>query len=300
MIYPTRFGLAYIFVILLIFLLGTNYQNNIILLLSYLLTSLFITVMFHSFYNFSSLRFYSNPVQKGYAGSSFKFPVQIIAAKSHFDLNLSFSDANLGSDLVRLNQCQEGTHTIALSFIPTQRGKQKLGRVTVFSEYSLGIFKSKTVLDFDHQAIVYPKPKPLISGQFQLSPQQTSTDEDEGSIAINENTGTDDFSELKTFVQGESRARTAWKQLAKGQGHFSKHYQANQGKLQWLNLSDMPGNNVEQRLCYLSFLINDLTVTNQTFGLCLSANRNDPLSTIAPDSGQQHQVSCLTALALYQ
>ena len=37
LIYPTRFGLGYLAIVMLIFLLGTNYQNNIILLLSYLM-----------------------------------------------------------------------------------------------------------------------------------------------------------------------------------------------------------------------------------------------------------------------
>ena len=297
MIYPTRFGLAYLGFVLLVFLLGTNYQNNIILLFSYLLTSLFITVMLHSFYNFTQLRFHSVAEQRGFAEVNLYFPIKIITDKTHYDLNVHFTDASLNSDIQKVEQCQQGSYEIKLAFKAAKRGKYSLGRVTVFSEYSLGLFKSKTVLDFGHYAIVYPQPKSLVAGQYQLSAQAGEPTIDNEQLA--NSSGTDDFSELKSFVRGESRARTAWKQLAKGQGHFSKHYEASQGPLRWLKLDEMPSNDVEIKLAYLSFLIGELTASNQTFGLVLGAEHTHKSANIAPNSGVNHQKSCLTALALY-
>ncbi|PKI17908.1 DUF58 domain-containing protein [Colwellia sp. 12G3] len=297
MIYPTRFGLSYLGFVVLVFLLGTNYQNNIILLFSYLLASLFISVMLHSFYNFSQLRFYSMAKQQGYAGEALYFPIKIFAEKTHYDINAHFTDSNLNSHVEKIPLCLQGGEEIKLSYKSAKRGKHTLGRVTVFSEYSLGLFKSKTVLGFGHYAIIYPKPKSLVVGQYQFSAQP-----DEPSIESYQTThsvGTDDFSELRSFVRGESRARTAWKQLAKGQGHYSKHYQASQGQLQWLKLKDMPSNDVETQLSYLSFLISELTATNQAFGLSLSADISNKSMNIPPNVGVEHQQACLTALALY-
>jgi len=297
MIYPTRFGLAYLAIVMLVFLLGTNYQNNIILLFSYLLASLFISVMLHSFYNFSQLRFYSDAEQQGFAETTLYFPIQIRVNKTHYDLNFHFTSGSDNSQIQKVPQCKEGGNQVNLAFKTAKRGKHPLGRVTVFSEYSLGIFKSKTVLDFGHYAIIYPKPKTLVSGQFQLGSKP-----DEPSMESYQTTnivGTDDFSELKSFVIGESRARTAWKQLAKGQGHFSKHYQASQGQLQWLRLDEMPSNDIEIKLAYLSFLIGELTATNQAFGLALSGGLTDKQGNISPNSGANHQQACLTALAMY-
>ena len=303
LIYPTRFGLGYVAIVTLIFLLGTNYQNNIILLLSYLLASFFISVMLHSFYNFSTLRFNSVNKQHGYVSEVISFPINITTKKQHYDINVLFADKQLINksltNKVSLAIAKKGTHTVLLPFQATKRGLQKIGRVIVYSEYSLGLFKSKTILDFAHHAIVFPKPKSLVAGQYQLSGQA-----DEPVIeSYHESThsGTDDFSELKSFVTGESRARTAWKQLAKGQGHFSKHYQGSQGQLQWLKLSDMPGNDIETRLRYLSFLIHELTAVNQVFGLDLHENSitGNSSKNIAPNTGFDHQQACLIALALY-
>ena len=297
MIYPTRFGLAYLGVVVLVFLLGTNYQNNIILLFSYLLASLFISVMLHSFYNFSQLRFYSVAKQQGYAEQPLYFVIKITTEKTHYDINAHFTDKALNSQVEKIELCQQGSHELRLVYRTLQRGKHWLGRVTVFSEYSLGLFKSKSILDFGHYAIIYPKAKSLISGQYQLSGQADEPSLD--SYQSTNSVGTDDFSELKSFVRGESKARTAWKQLAKGQGHYSKHYQAEQSQLHWLKLSEMPSNDVEIQLAYLSFLIGELTASNQSFGLQLSAELSNQSMNISPNSGLHHQQACLTALALY-
>ncbi len=297
MIYPTRFGLSYLSFVILVFLLGTNYQNNIILLFSYLLVSLFISVMLHSFYNFSQLRFYSMSQQQGFSEGTLYFPIQVIAKKTHFDINFYFTNALSGNQNQTITQCHEGSHEIKLPYQASSRGKHQVGRVTVFSEYSLGIFKSKSVLDFDHTALVYPKPKRLVAGQYQLSSQSEEPNTDtRQTVNI---AGTDDFSELRSFVRGESRARTAWKQLAKGQGHFTKHYQEGQGQLQWLKLSEMPSNDIEEKLAYLSFLVIELSASNETFGLEIYTDTANNSANIAPNSGAIHQQDCLTALALY-
>jgi len=297
MIYPTRFGLSYIGFVALVFLLGTNYQNNIILLFSYLLASLFISVMLHSFYNFSQLRFYSVAQQQGFSKDSLYFPIQVMAKKTHYDLNFYFTKALSDDKHQKITQCHEGSFEVNLPYLASSRGQHQIGKVTVFSEYSLGLFKSKSVLDFGHTALVYPKPKRLVAGQYQLSSQteerNTYTEQTVNLV------GTDDFSELKSFVRGESRARTAWKQLAKGQGHFSKHYQEGQGALQWLKLSEMPSNDLEEKLAYLSFLVIELSASNETFGLELYTDITNNSANIAPNSGAIHQQDCLSALAMY-
>jgi uncharacterized protein (DUF58 family) len=225
------------------------------------------------------------------------FSINITAKKTHFDINIHFTNKAVDTKVIKVGQCVQGNQTLKLPYQSAKRGEQHLGRVTVFSEYSLGLFKSKTVLDFGHYAIIYPKPKSLSAGQYQLASQQDEPSLD--SYQTSTLAGTDDFSELKSFVRGESKARTAWKQLAKGQGHYSKHYQASHGQLQWLKLSEMPGSDIETRLAHLSFLVGELTGLNQSFGLDLTQGSKKNTATIEPSSGFVHQQACLTALALY-
>ena len=292
-IFPTKFGFAYLGFVILVFLLGTNYQNNLILLLSYLLASFFITAMMHSFYNFSQLSLTSQPEQTGFAQQKILFPLIITSKKRHFDLNFTLDNKSSSNSRVKLAQCLPGRTQVDLPYLSKDRGEYSLGRVTIFSEYSFGFFKSWTHLDFGLSALVYPKPIPLLLNEYAVLANED--DNAAESYQNNNRAGNDDFSELKSYVLGESRARTAWKQLARGQGHYSKHYQENQGGLLCLSLLDMPQGGIETQLSYLSFLVNELSQNGQRFSLQLTDEHN----SIEHGSGLIHQQACLKALALY-
>ena len=292
-IFPSAFGFGYLAFVLLVFILGTNYQNNLIMLLAYLLASFFITVMMHSFYNFSQLGFSVQPQQTGFAQQKIAFPLTIHSKKIHFDLNFKLDNKLSPADDIKLAQSLVGDTRVNLPYINSKRGKHTLGRVTIFSEYSFGLFKTWTHLDFGLTALIYPKPLPLVMDQSLLSGQQ-----DESAITSYQSSnrvGMDEFSELKSYILGESRARTAWKQLARGQGHYSKHYQESQSALVCLDLANMPAGDIEIQLSYLSFLVTELTQSQQMFSLQLEHNKE----SIAYSSGLAHQQACLTALALY-
>ena len=302
-IMPTRFGFAYLIFVVVLFLLGTNYQNNIILLLSYLLASLFITVMLHSFYNFSQLCFSSINKQNVFANQTAYIPMQIYAQKVHFDINFHFVEQGSLSDKIKLTQCEIGENKVLLPIYAQQRGVFNLGRVKVFSEYSLGLFITWAMLDFSHQLIVFPQPKKMHNGHQFLSSNDDSVSSQQSYQSAKE--GIDDFSELKNYIVGESQARVAWKQLARGQGKLTKHYQNQQGSLAWLKLCDMPSNDIEEKLRYLCFLIIEYSKKDQEFGLILSLgaptlatqHNNNFTSSISPNTGYKHQQQCLTALA---
>lgn len=297
-ILPTRFGFTYLFFDILLFLLGTNYQNNIILLLSYLLASLFITVMMHSFYNFSQLTFSSKAKQSCFAQQVINFPISITGHKTHFDINFKFSNPQHFLKEIKLAQCSAHTNEILLPWHAKHRGVHTLGRVKVFSEYSLGLFITWSLLDFSHEAIVFPEPKRLTDNQ-QFLTRLNGSDKDNG-VYMQATAGGDDFSELKNYILGESQARIAWKQFARGQGKFSKNYQAQQGCLLWLTLSNMPSSDVETKLQFLCFLILEYSKNKQHFGLVIdlpASAKNSAVIQIEPNSGYQHQQNCLIALA---
>lgn len=299
-IMPTRFGFMYLLFDVLLFLLGTNYQNNIILLLSYLLASLFITVMMHSFYNFSQLTFSSQAKQTCFAKQMIYFPIHITGHKTHFDINIQFTRPEYFVKEVKLSQVDLHTREILLPWYAKHRGVYSLGRVKVFSEYSLGLFITWSVLDFSHQAVVFPEPKRLAENE-QVLTDFSDNDEYSGTYVQTKVEG-DDYSELKEYVVGESQARVAWKQLARGQGKLSKHYQSQQvqGSLLWLRYSQMPSSDLEEKLQFLCFMILDYGKKNQEFGLILdlpvSGYSKDEIK-IAQNSGSHHQEKCLIALA---
>ena len=295
-IFPTTFGFTYLLFVLLLFLLGTNYQNNLIILFSFFLASFFVTVMLHSFFNFSGLTIHSEKIMTGYCDQRIDFPIYVEAQKEHFNIHFAYTKPSMKTESAATIHVQPGSKLVNLPVFSNERGQYSLGRITVSSEYSFGLFRSWSKLDFGHTVLVYPKQRVINNLNNWLS---STTDESNlAGVTQSSNIGIDEFSELKSFIQGESLARTAWKQLAKGQGHFTKHYQSQQGEPLWLTLDNLPTKQLELQLQYLSYLVNKLTISNQEFGLLLSSPGKVSVK-IEPSLSKEHKQQCLTALAMY-
>lgn len=282
-IFPTRLGFSYLFVLILLFLLGTNYQNNVIILISYLMASLFITVMMQSFFNFSGLTCSSNQEFNGFANQTLSIPIALNTNNDKTDLHFSLVDqeeAVIDSINTKLD--------VSIPFKMTKRGVFSPGRVKVESEYSLGLFKTWSWLDFGYEIIVFPEPLALKD-----SIQSHAKMGDYESTAGQSIKGLDDFSDLSTYKEGDPLSRVAWKHFARGQGKLIKNYQENLSDDKWLCIKDMPSNNVETKLRFLSFLILQYSREERRFGLDLGELK------LTPETGNAHLLSCLTALSYY-
>ncbi|WDE07746.1 DUF58 domain-containing protein [Thalassomonas viridans] len=283
-ILPSRFGCAYLLLVLLIFLLGTNYQNNVIILMSYLMGSLFITVMLQSFFNLSGLALSCHGQCSGYAGQGLSMPVTLLSKIPRYDVSLSFA----GQQPVHIGVVRAEQMSLNLPFFSKVRGVIDPGRITVKSEYSLGLFVCWTRLDFGCSCIVYPQAK-LPGGSLLYFSKSGGDKENTGKTS----TGAEDFYELKAYVPGEPFNRVAWKQFARGQGKYTKHYRQQQGDVLWLTLADMPGPDTETKLQYLCCLLLHYQNENYQYGLELGGQE------FQAGSGDFHLKTCLRALAAY-
>jgi len=307
-IFPTRFGFSYLAFILLLFLLGTNYQNNVIILFSYVMISLFVTCMLHSFFNLSGLTIVLEGQQIGYAKKELMVPIKVKSTKSRFDLTFEFprtfqvtKKPKKSTDTARYQAhyltISSGETTLHLPFTAFKRGLCNPGRIKISSQYSLGLFNTWTRLDFGNKLIIAPMPVAIDGSIATLSTDEEGEENAEKIIK-----GTDDFYELKPYIEGEPLTHVAWKQLARGQGWLSKKYQQNQGKPLWLKLKDMPTNNREMKLTYLCYLVLEFHKSGKNFGVILAESthlntKTDSGNKIAPSSGKEHLQNCLIALA---
>lgn len=286
-IMPTKFGLSFLAVITLLFLLATNYQNNIIMLLSYLLASIFITCMLTSFFNLAGLKVNMVKQSQGFASQNILYSVELQSTLSRYHLHFNFKH----QDTATMPHCSSGICHIQVPFKSEQRGRYLTGRLKISSEYCFGLFITWTQLEFAAKAIVFPKAKPIKQSLLSNDAFQSIDSYD----AINQRfvAGTDDFYQLKPYQQGEPLSQIAWKQVAQGKGYFSKEYQKEQQGACWLNLKNMPNNQLESKLQILAFLIKKYSEQGQVFGLDLN------VITISPNSNIKHTNECLIALADY-
>jgi hypothetical protein len=330
-IFPAKFGLLFLLLCVLLFLLGTNYQNNLMLLLCYFLLAIFLVNLLASYINFARIDLQIGKCPEVFVGDNLHIPLWLNAnnngnflARSPVSGLLHFkfqtikhqsgkkkgSQHNWPSTLVDTDAF---SNPINLSNRCQQRGKLILSRVTVESFYPLGLYRCWTHLAFTHQITVFPKPLPC---EIQLHIIEHNSTKKSGGTA-NEKAGHDDFSHLKAYQLGEPLNHVAWKQLAKGRGMISKHFSSIGDHIGWLKLSIeyknknknlshlnmelkttaekdvLDSDGLNRELGKLCFQVIELSRTQRTFGLDLGTQ------CIAPNSGSAHRLACLHALAYF-
>ncbi|MGB3610622.1 MAG: DUF58 domain-containing protein [Cellvibrio sp.] len=282
-IFPGRQGLLFILVLGLMWLLGTNYENNLILAAAFLLLSMMVVSMIHAFRNLSGLRITALGSQPVFAGEYVQFDVLLEAAPrtDHENIQLSFAEnVSVAVDIPRT-----GEHRLTLSAKTHQRGWFQPGRLSIKSHYPLGLIRAWSWVQLDARALVYPVPLPS------AAPPMLPANSHHGDYLSRENS--EDFQGFQRYQAGAPLAHVAWKQFARGAGLHLKDYVGYQNQQVWLDWDGLPGLDTETRLSQLCYWTLELARTHTEFGLRL------PGCVIELGSGHSHQLRVLRALALF-
>ncbi|MVG13546.1 DUF58 domain-containing protein [Aeromonas jandaei] len=278
-ILPTRMGLLYLLVLLAIYLLGTNYQNNLVLLVAYCLGSLFMTAMWLTHRNLLGLALMGGPTVTGEAGSQLPIRIRVQSPRPIYGVQFTLGDGALW-------QAEIGSTPLDLQLPVTgrRRGRLPLGRLKVESRYPLGLFRCWSLPDLQLEGWVYPK---AVYGPLQEGESGTA-DEQQGDMLP---AAIGDFDTLRAHQQGEAMSRIAWKQLAQGRGLLSKQFCEPHRAGRYLSLSRVTSGNLEQRLAVLAWWCCDYGKQGLPFSLTLAREM------LGPDSGPAFVQRCLLALA---
>ncbi len=285
-IFPTRFGFGYLLTCVSLFLLGTNYQNNLMLLLCQFLLAVFLLHLFVSYRNFTATTLALKPITPVVAGEHALLVVQLEDKSPQHPFFGGLQMQIRHTNLRVLNRRADQTKQLKLLLPTSVRGLFTLPRITFQSTYPLGLFRCWTHLDFNQQLVVFPSPIPS-------SLRLDSTDAAQGDTS-GPTPGIDEFESLRNFQQGDPMNRVAWKQAAKGGDLATKTFTQSRQESGWLSLALYQHEPLEKALGLLSYQINRLTQQQQTFGLRLDTQ------SIGPGSGELHKLTCLTQLAQYR
>ncbi len=290
-ILPTKFGYVFLLFAMLIFVLATNYQSNVLLMLSFFLIALFITHMFASFVNFARLYVSIGNVHPVYAGTTAAIPLHILPSQSRRaargTLWVSFWQIKRYQS-IELDSL-EGPANIR--WYAQQRGIGPLPRMTLQCDYPLGLFRCWTHLQFTQSVTVYPQP---LAGDLplQVMPKlinQTPCNIASHSPQVKYMTQLDEFDSLVRFQEGDPLHSVAWKQLAKTNQMMRKQFAGTSSEQGYLTLP--MHTQIEKGLSQLAFQINQCHSEHAVYGIFL------PHITIAPNHNEQHKQACLAALA---
>ncbi|MDM8516379.1 DUF58 domain-containing protein [Desulfobacterales bacterium HSG16] len=286
-ILPTREGLLF-FVILIAMLAGsTNYNNNLGLLLTFLLGSMSLVSMFHTYKGMSGIQIDSIRSKPVFAGRKaiFEITVQIdhgIRPAMTFELfGKLFESDSWTADLF------PGENKINLMIPSKKRGLLSSDSLVISTIYPLGLFRSWSKIFVKAHCLVYPAP---IHGPLSLGKGQGKNEAGEG---VTIGPGTDDFEGIRPYHPGDSLQRVDWKAFSRGRGLMVKEFSAKAGTNFMVDWKTVNVKNTEKRLSCMCDMVLKAHAMKIEYGLCL------PDRLIAPDSGQTHKNRCLKALALF-
>lgn len=283
-IFPSRAGLAFLLLDCALWLTGTNYENNLVLALAFMLIALFVVTILHTFANLSGLTVQLLGASPAISGelSEIRLRVSRPGKRPRDNLQLRWS----GSEPVLLDLVEASEATASL-YVPTRgRGWFDPGRLVIESRYPLGILRCWTRLDMDCRVLVYPRPIP--AGPL----PQAHVIREEGSVSLLR--GADEFHGYKEYEAGDSLRNVDWKHYARGMGLHTRDYSAFVDNRLWLDWDYLAGMDREARLSRLCHWVLEAARTDAEYGLRL------PGQTLPPGSGPVHRDQALRMLALFE
>lgn len=270
---------------LIVWLLGTNYQNNLILALAYMQISIFVLTILNTYHNLAGLQVQFLGADPGFVGEKITF-------------NLLFNTANpRGAHYITV-QWQSETPAI-FDFEAAQEHREKVyaqarergwlqpQRLLIKSTFPMGLLRCWTWLKFDAQALVYPAPVAA-----EMPGGIWSGDEQQGRHATLQRG--DEFVGFRDYRPGDSLKHIAWKHFARDQGLLSKEFGELTSSRVWLQWQDFYKGDRELCLSQLCFWALRLHEQQKEFGLRL------PALEINPAAGPEHLAAVLRALALFE
>jgi len=215
-ILPSARGMAFIGVIAIMLLASINYGLNLGYALCFILIGLFSSTLLATFKNLVNLKIIAITATDAFQGNPLEYQIEVQndSRRCKHSVRVSTNQSPGSIDI------QAGQSTIAcLRINDAQRGVHQLGRLTISSDFPLGIWRGWGYVHAPVTTYVYPKPEhPSPEFAAALTGEQQTT---------NTQTGEQEYKGLKNYEASDSPSRIAWKQVASGAGWYSKPNSSN-------------------------------------------------------------------------
>jgi uncharacterized protein (DUF58 family) len=282
-ILPTRQGLLFVVVLICMLIGSINYGLSLGFGLTFLLAGLGAIAMLHTWRNLAHLTISSGKTAPVFAGAEANFSLIIADLNSRSRYAISLSHGK--SEAVLADIQADGYAEIMMPVRSHHRGWLSPGKLTLFTDFPLGLFHAWSYVNLNHRCLIYPAPAP--AGQ----PPVSGSDGKSGKASTE--TGDDDFSGLRAYQHGDSLRRIDWKASAREQGLLSKQFHDTSGTTLWLDWALASAHDTESRISQMTRWVLVAHAGGQSYGLRL------PGKEIAPATGEAQYRKCLKALALF-
>lgn len=261
-VFFSRQGVLFLLLLLITFVAGINYGNNLILgLFFYLLAIWFVSTVL-TYLQLSAVQISLQDINLGQAQNLLWVSIRLTnhqgAAVRQLSVYFDKQDSSLlhPSDQQRYQQYHihkiaalDNDVVVQLPVIATKRGVVSLPRLTIKTTYPLGIVQAWSYGFFGRTGLAYPAPKAFdYIAQVKTLAQQNN-------LGNFYQKGQDDFDGLDNYIAGESLSKVSWTHLARGMGMLTKQFADPIGQENVLDYANMPSLHHEDKLSELSYLV---------------------------------------------
>ena len=283
-IVPSKRGFAFLLALLVCLIASINYQLNLGYGLSFLLAGLFAASLLHTYKNLAGITLVTLHAQATVCNDTAKFILKL-SNDSHQDrigINILYGNQSARTDLLA-----EDTTTVELPLTTIRRGPQPLGRLSLTSQYPIGLWTTWSYCHTPAAVIVYPKPEANPPNIPRLMSDGMS-DSLKGGVE-------GDVASLRDYVPGDPLTRVAWKRAARGGSLQVRELEENSpgGDIE-LSLAATELVDIEAQMSRLAAWVNEAHRSGAAYSLSLGGVYFDTAS------GDAHRNACMEALALYK
>lgn len=292
-IVPTRPGLAFGLMLVLLFIGAVNYNLSLGFVLTFLIASCAVVDMHLTFRNLAHLHLAAGRVQPVFAGEDACFELHLINRRKHdrYAIWLDFVQTMPPASPQATDVAALATRTVTLSTPTRERGWMPAPRIRLQTRFPLGLLRAWSYWQPDAKALVYPPPEdnapPLpMAGEARVDGLG--------------NAGDDDFAGIRAYQPGDSIKRLAWRQIARMSDTYdgalvSKHFEGGAAGLLHLDYARLSrALDTERKLSRMTRWLIEAEARGLPYAFSLGE------FTLGQACGPAHQAACLRALALYE
>ncbi len=289
---PSRAGLAFVVLLIMLFLTSTNYNLNLGFGMTYLLGGLAAVNALFAFRNLAYLRLSAGQGESVFAGDVAEFPIQIKNPQNldRYAIHIAFLHEQSAEHIVDINA--NDSTSIKLRILSQRRGYLPCPRIRLQTWFPLGLLRAWSTWLPDSQVIVFPAPEPM-------PPELPFGGESQRHSSATQASGNEDFSGVRSYQSGDPLKHLSWKHIARvdldaGGNLVSKQFSGATGGEVCLDFGKLsPQLNLEQRLSRMTSWV--LEAERRQLDYAFKLDYLD----LAPSQGETHRNICLNALAVY-
>lgn len=293
-IVPTRAGLTFALLLLLLFVGATNYNLSIGFGFTFLLASCALVDMHLTFRNLAYLTLRPGRAAPVFCGEPAHFEIHLVNPRKYdrHALWLAFAEPADVTPEQAVDVPAKGSAQVMLALATQQRGWLAAPRIRLHTRFPLGFLRAWSYWRPDLRALVYPAP------EMQAPPLPLRAAGEDSPAG---GTGQEDFSGIRAYRAGDAPRLLAWRQIARldsddGGPLLSKQFDDDSsGSELCIDFTVLPASMaLEHKLSRMTRWVLDAETRGLPYALRLG-----PLFLPAA-LGPAHQAACLGALALYE